>query len=254
MAFPKYEDIVVEVSGGIGVIKFNRPKSLNAFGGNMIPEAIDALRILNDHSDTTFTVITGEGRFFSAGADVRGTELMRSMIDHKKIVVLALNGPAVGAGAAWFPGVADIVLASDKTYFQIPFSALGLVPENGSAVIFAQSMGVHRANEFLMFGTKLSAQDMEKYGIVNKIFPSEGFHGYVKKYLEEHLKDKDAKSMMEVKRLQNASTRDQRIVAVFNSVDALSERFVEGAPVERFKLKMQELEGKCPFHSMTVWI
>jgi peroxisomal 3,2-trans-enoyl-CoA isomerase len=170
-------------------------------------------------------------------------ELLRSMIDHKKIVVLALNGPAIGAGGAWFAGVADIVLASDKTYLQIPFSALGLVPENGSAITFAQSMGVHRANEFLMFGTKLSVEELEKYGVVNKVFPTDGFHGHVKKYLEEHLKDKDAKSMIEVKRLQNASFRDQRIVAVFNSVDALAERFVEGAPFDRFKSKMQELEG-----------
>ena len=65
----------------------------------------------------------------------------------------------------------------------------------------------------------------------------------MKKYLGEHLKDKDGKSMIEVKRLQNATFRDQRIVAVFNSADALAERFVEGAPFERFMLKMQELEG-----------
>lgn len=128
---------------------------------------------------------------------------------------------------------------------QVPFSALGLVPENGSAITFAQSMGVHRANEFLMFGTKLSAAELERYGVVNKVFPFEGFHGHVRKYLEEHLKDKDAKSMIEVKRLQNASFRDQRIVAVFNSIDALAERFVDGAPFERFKLKVQELEGRC---------
>lgn len=98
MSFPKYKDIVVEVSGGVGVVKvglyvahlcliiakvrqFNRPKSLNAFGGNMIPETIDALRILNDHPDTTFTVLTGEGRFFSAGADVRGMSLAFTFID-----------------------------------------------------------------------------------------------------------------------------------------------------------------------------
>jgi len=136
------------------------------------------------------------------------------------------------------------VLASDKTYLQIPFSALGLVSENGSAFTFAQSIGVHRTNEFLMFGTKLTADDLEKYGLVNKIFSHEGFHGHVKKYLEDHLKDKDPKSMIEVKRLQNASFRDQRIVAVYNSVDALAERFVEGAPFERFQLKMQELEGR----------
>ena len=69
----------------------------------------------------------------------------------------------------------------------------------------------------------------------------------MRKYLEEHLKDKDGKSMIEVKRLQNASFRDQRIVAVFNSMEALAERFVEGAPFDRFKLKMQELEGNYSF-------
>jgi Delta3-Delta2-enoyl-CoA isomerase len=53
-------------------LQFNRPKSLNAFGGNVILETINAIRELNEHPDTVFTVLTGEGRFFSAGADVRG--------------------------------------------------------------------------------------------------------------------------------------------------------------------------------------
>ena len=51
------------------------------------------------------------------------------MIDHRKVLILALNGPAVGGGAAWFPGIADIVLASNTAWLQCPFSALGLVPE-----------------------------------------------------------------------------------------------------------------------------
>ena len=50
--------------------QFNRPKALNSFGGKMVAETVNALRDLNEHPDTTFTVITGEGRFFSAGADV----------------------------------------------------------------------------------------------------------------------------------------------------------------------------------------
>lgn len=49
-------------------------------------------------------------------------ELLRSMIDHKKVLILALNGPAVGGGAAWFPGIADIVLASNTAWLQCPFS------------------------------------------------------------------------------------------------------------------------------------
>jgi len=56
--------------------QFNRPKALNSFGGNLIPETIAALRELNTHPDTVFTVLTGEGRFFSAGADVRGVGQM----------------------------------------------------------------------------------------------------------------------------------------------------------------------------------
>jgi peroxisomal 3,2-trans-enoyl-CoA isomerase len=86
----KYEDITLEITGQIGIIKvhslpshlhprsktlqqFNRPKSLNAFGGKLMQETISAIRELNEHPHTVFTVLTGEGRFFSAGADVRGS-------------------------------------------------------------------------------------------------------------------------------------------------------------------------------------
>jgi len=270
MSSQEYNDIIFEVSGEIGTIKFNRPTSLNAFGGNLMGETIAAIRELNEHPTTVFTVLTGEGRFFSAGADVRGSglessqtyanaaekkiaylsrfgpalEMLRSIIDHKKVFILALNGPAVGGGAAWFTGIADIVLASSSCYLQVPFSALGLVPENGSAISFSQSMGVHRANEFLMFGRKLTAEELEQWGMVNKIFPKENFQQSVKTYLEEQLKINDGKSMMEMKRLQNAPLRDGRLIAVVNSLDALAERFVEGAPMKRFQIKKKELEEK----------
>ncbi|KAJ8110287.1 hypothetical protein OPT61_g6829 [Boeremia exigua] len=68
----QYTDIKFEIKGQIGIIKFNRPKALNSFGGNLIQNTISALRLLNEHPDTIFTVLTGEGRFFSAGADVKG--------------------------------------------------------------------------------------------------------------------------------------------------------------------------------------
>jgi peroxisomal 3,2-trans-enoyl-CoA isomerase len=67
-----YMDIKFEIKNRIGIIKFNRPKSLNSFGGSLIQDVIAALRVLNEHPETIFTVLTGEGRFFSAGADVKG--------------------------------------------------------------------------------------------------------------------------------------------------------------------------------------
>jgi peroxisomal 3,2-trans-enoyl-CoA isomerase len=177
-------------------------------------------------------------------------EMLRSIIEHKKVFVLALNGPGVGGGAAWFEGVADIILAAEGAYLQVPFNALGLVPENGSAIAFSQSMGVHRSNDFLMFGRKLTVEELEKWGMVNRIFPKEGFQESVMGFLNDQLKVNDGKSMMETKRLQNVPLRDARILAVYNSVDALAERLVADAPGKRFEQKRAELEGKLvPFHS-----
>jgi peroxisomal 3,2-trans-enoyl-CoA isomerase len=156
----------------------------------------------------------------------------------------------VGGGAVWFQGAADLVFAVEGAYMMVPFSSLGLVPENGSAPLFAQSMGVHRANEFLMSGKKVSVEDFQKHGFVNRIFPKENFHQAVETYLQEQLEVNDGKSMMEAKRLMNAPLRAGRILAVYDSVDALAERFVSGAPAARFAKKKAELEGEfgdCAF-------
>ena len=118
------------------------------------------------------------------------------------------------------------------------------MPEFGSAVNFSQSLGVHRANEFLMFGRKISAAEMEIWGLANQIFPATSFQKDVQKYLQDKIDVNDGKSMMEAKRLMNAPLRDGRMVAVQNAMDALAERFVEGAPYERFAMKRKEMEAK----------
>jgi len=270
-----YRNVIVEVKGQIGIIYLNRPKTLNAFGDRLGDEVVMALRELNEHPDTIFTVLTGKGRFFSSGADVRGglplgtsakltdagkklasmsryagtLEMMRSVIDHKKVLVLALNGPGVGGGAAWFQGLADLVFAAQGAWLQVPFNALGLVPENGSIVAFAQSMGVHRANEFLMFGRKMSVEELEKWGMVNTIFPADGFHAKVVEYLEGQLAVNDGKSMLETKRLANAPLREGRMMAVYNAFDALAERSVDGASAARFAARRKGLDEKSKARS-----
>src|SRR5215468_3174596 len=102
--------------------------------------------------------------------------MLRSMIDHRKVLVLSLNGAGVGGGAAWFTGVVDIVLAAEDGYLQVPFNALGLVPELGSATNFTQSMGVHWTNDFLMFGRKCTVEELRDCGLINRLFPKEGYY------------------------------------------------------------------------------
>ncbi len=172
------------------------------------------------------------------------TVLVRSLITHRKVFVLALNGPAVGGGAAWFPGLADIVLASKTTWLQCPFSALALVPEFGSACNFPQSIGVHRANDFLMLGRKLTVEELEQWGLVNRIFEHEGFHDKVIQFLEEQLDVNDGDSMIEHKRLMNIPLVPARLSALHDAVDALAERIVVGASVKRFQDKVKQMEGQ----------
>lgn len=74
-----------------------------------------------------------------------------------------------------------------------------------------------------MFGRKLTVEEMEKWGIVNRVFPKERFMESVTKFLEEQLHNNDGKSMMETKRLQNSPLRDARVLAVYNAMDALAE-------------------------------
>lgn len=165
------------------------------------------------------------------------------MICHTKVLLVALNGPAVGAGAAWFLGVADVVLASETSYLQTPFSQLGLVPEFGSAPNFSQSIGVHRSNDFFLFGRKCTAEEMLQWGMVNRIFPVNNFHSQVEKFLEDQLAVNDGKSMMEAKRLQNRPLINQRLLALYEAADALAERFVEDAPRKRFQKQAEMLRG-----------
>lgn len=118
------------------------------------------------------------------------------------------------------------------------------MPENGSATNWSQHMGVHRANDWLMFGGKATVEELKEIGMVNKIFPAKNFHGEVQSYLAGMLKERDGKSLMEMKRLQNKQTRDARILALFESWQALGEKFVEGEPLRRMKAKMEELAAK----------
>lgn len=175
-----------------------------------------------------------------------GTELVRSLIEHKKVFILALNGPAVGAAAAWFSGLADIVYAAESSSLHASFSSLGIVPENGCLRSISQTIGIHRANDMLMFGRKTTAQELEQWGLVNKIFLTGGFHKSVADALEEQLKANDGKSMMLAKQMQNAPLRAERLLGLYEAADALAERFVDGAPFERFLKRAAELAGKFP--------
>lgn len=204
--------------GRIAIITLNQPKKLNAMDQAAYYQLSCLLQDVAKMDDVSVTVLTGAGRFFSAGADVTSSgisqdgvqdkdqfrrEILRNFVSnnfdvtrafytHPKILVTALNGPAVGLSAALI-ALSDFVYATPHTYLLTPFSSLGLVTEGGSSVAFVQRLGISKANEALIMSKKITSDELLQTGFVNKIFEGNdrndngGFLGQVLDEVENRL-------------------------------------------------------------------
>ncbi|KAG8189918.1 hypothetical protein JTE90_009063 [Oedothorax gibbosus] len=196
----KYEGISFTVAPHITEIAFNRPAKKNAITTKMYGDIILALKEAAQN-DTALTVITGKGDYYSSGNDlsnfsqasgdlsaaaVKAAELLKefvaAFIDHSKVLVAAVNGPAVGIPVTLL-GLCDVVYASDTATFQTPFSLLGQSPEGCSSYTFPKIMGYSKANEILLFNKKLNATEAKELGLVSEVFPFNTFHQNVQEKL-----------------------------------------------------------------------
>ncbi|KAL2871335.1 dodecenoyl-CoA isomerase [Aspergillus lucknowensis] len=260
------KDITVTYQDRIAIITLNIPKKLNALSADHYYLLGERLREVDKRDDITITVVTGTGRFFSAGADVTATrpggglgsnvrrDLVRSFVanniditntfsHHSKILVAALNGPAVGLSAA-LVAMADFVYATPHTFLLTPFSSLGLVAEGGASVAFVERLGIAKANEALIQSKRITADELVQAGFVNKIIKADSGKpddsaGFLKKVLEEvedrmgaHLSQS---SLLRIKELVRKPGRE--IMDRQNTIEAFQglERFLLGLPQEEFR-------------------
>lgn len=114
-------------------------------------------------------------------------DFVSSFIDFPKVLVAAVNGPAVGIPVTTLP-LCDIVYASSAATFHTPFSALGQSPEACSSYTFPKVMGQTRAAEVLLFGRKLTASEAQEYGLVSRVFDHETFSEEVNRHVQEAAK------------------------------------------------------------------
>ena len=180
-----YETIRLEVVNGVATITLNRPDSLNALNATMRRELLAAFKAIRRDDDVRAVVLTGEGRGFSSGADLRGgsverefrrvltTEynpLMRAIRDLPKPVIAAVNGVAAGAGVS-LALACDLVWAAEEARFIQAFVKIGLVPDSGSTRTLVRALGRHRAAQLIFTGEPMSAKDAHAAGLVNAVVP-----------------------------------------------------------------------------------
>ena len=181
-----YETIKVEMSDGVATITLNRPESLNALNATMRRELLAAVKAAGRDEAVRAIVLTGEGRGFCSGADLRGggeeREFRRVLTDEynplitalrelPKPAIAAVNGVAAGAGMA-LALACDLVHAADDARFILAFGRIGLVPDSGLTRTLVRALGRHRAAALIFGGEPLPAAEALAAGLVNAVVPS----------------------------------------------------------------------------------
>jgi enoyl-CoA hydratase/carnithine racemase len=179
-----YQTLTVETSGRVAIVTFRRADQLNAMNLLMQSEITEAFEALSDDSGVGAIVVTGEGRGFMAGADIKeyaaqttsefdtfqasGTRMYAAIENNRKPVIAAVNGFALGGGMELVL-CCDIVIANQFAKLGLPEIKLGLIPGGGGTQRSVAKLGRNRANLLLMTGAIVSASEFVAAGLVNEI-------------------------------------------------------------------------------------
>ncbi len=187
-----YEHLITEQDGGALRITLNRPETLNAWHHDFGRELKQAIEVDAADPSVRAVLITGAGRGFSSGADLKaGFEpaddgmpdiakelndlyhpIMVGLRRLEKPVVAAVNGPAVGIGAS-LAFACDLVLAGESAYFGLAFVNIGLMPDGGSTLFVPAAVGKARAFQLALLGERVEAARALEWGLINYVHPDD---------------------------------------------------------------------------------
>ena len=184
-----YKNIIFDVKGNVAVLKFNRPKALNAINKDVFHEVNDAIDRIEKDSSIKVLILTGEGeKAFVAGADIAymldlsplqakkfsrdGQDLLFRLERLPIPVIACVNGFALGGGCE-IAMACDFIYASENAKFGQPEINLGLMPGFGGTQRLSRLVGKAMAKELCMTGVMISAREANEIGLVNKVFPQD---------------------------------------------------------------------------------
>jgi 2-(1,2-epoxy-1,2-dihydrophenyl)acetyl-CoA isomerase len=188
------ETVNVLLADGVATIELNRPAALNAWNKQLGLDLLAALRQVAEDDAARAVVLTGAGRAFSSGADLKDVSggdltpegrpdvykvlteryhpIMHAIRELGKPVLASVNGPAVGIGCS-LALCCDLIVAAESTYFLLAFVNIGLVPDGGSSLFVPTRVGMARATELAMLGERLGAEQALEWGLINRVVPDD---------------------------------------------------------------------------------
>jgi 2-(1,2-epoxy-1,2-dihydrophenyl)acetyl-CoA isomerase len=188
----EHQCIRVTHDDAVAHLELNRPEALNAWNAELGAELLDAVRSAAADPAVRAILITGAGRAFSSGADLRSVRPTRpdgvpdlssrlrevfnplfiAIRDAPKPVVAAVHGAAAGIGCS-LALACDLVVAAESAYFLLAFVNIGLIPDGGALRFLAERVGLVRAAELAMLGDRLPAAKALEWGLVNSVHPDD---------------------------------------------------------------------------------
>jgi enoyl-CoA hydratase len=188
-----FQFIVTETHGRVGLVRFNRPKALNALNSVLMEETVGALEAFDRSAEIGCLVVTGNERAFAAGADIgemaEATAVEMLLRDNiarwdrlrrlKKPLIAAVSGFCLGGGCE-LAMACDMIVASETARFGQPEINLGVMPGAGGTQRLTRAVGKALAMEMILNARFLTAEEAARFGLVNRVAP-------VEVYLEEAL-------------------------------------------------------------------
>jgi len=198
-----YKALILEKEGPIAIITLNRPDVGNSFDFRLMVEIDDVFQKLSEDPQVRAIVMTGAGKYFCTGVDLRMFTDAQSLVDKDggeplitaadddetygkgtvvgavvrmrkmgKPVIAAVNGPVTGAGFSMALGC-DIRIASERAKFSMAFVKRGIVPDTGGSFTLPRLVGAAKACEMILTGDAVDAAEAQRIGLVNRVVPHE---------------------------------------------------------------------------------
>lgn len=177
-----FRTITFEQRGRVALVTLNRPDSLNALNAEIMREVVDCFAAIDRNSGIAVSVLTGAGRAFAAGADIKEMQ-PQSFSDmyvedyfagwdrfaaSRKPVIAAVNGFALGGGCE-LALMCDLIIASDKAKFGQPEIKLGVTPGMGGSIRLTKAVGKAKAMDLVLTGRMIDAAEADRIGLVSRV-------------------------------------------------------------------------------------
>ena len=216
--------VKTDIENHVAYLRLNRPEAFNSFNRDMALGLQSALDFCEKDERIRAIVITGEGKAFCAGQDLKEATdeklnpgfrvlleehyapIIKRIRNIEKPIIAAVNGVAAGAGAN-IALACDIVVASSQAKFIQAFSKIGLIPDSGGTFFLPRLIGIQRATALIMTGDAVDAKEAERIGMIYRVYESDVFEEEVDK-LAVKLSNAPTKALALSKKALNASVQN----------------------------------------------